>query len=156
MDNFYATSGVSAIVVSVLLQVLKNTPFFPYLSRNTAKLNSAVSIVAAFVVSIGIIYQFDYDDATGAFILNVHGNLWDVLHTIEHTIGQWAAQQVAYKGLIVPAETLGEIRHLLARVLEPPPVSEGEAKAHTDQDHGTKRSDFKLFPDKPAGSNRPF
>ncbi len=132
MDNIYAASGVTAIFVSVAMQILKNTPLFPWLSRNSGKLNAAISVLAAFATSVGIIYSFDYDELTGAFLFNIHGNLWDAWHVITHTAGQWATQHLFYKGFIVPAETLGEMRAMLANALTPPPVSPGAEKAKLD------------------------
>ena len=119
-DNPSATLGL-AVVIPFLLQMLKNASWFPWLSRHTSQLNFAVGVIAASASVIGI--HASYDMSTGGTIT------LPPLHTIWQAFIQWAGQQVAYKGLVVPAETLGEIRSLLERVLTPPPISEGAAKA---------------------------
>lgn len=128
MDNIYVASGTTAIFVSVAMQILKNTPFFPWLSRNSGKVNAWLGFLVAFASSIGIAFSFDFNSASGDFIGKFHGNLWDVLHLAGHTAVQWAMQHGFYKAAIVPAETLGEIRSLLARAM-PPAVSDGMQKA---------------------------
>ena len=128
MDNVYVASGTLALVVSVALQMAKNSPWFPWLSRNSGKVNAYVSAVAAVLSSMGIAWSFDFDQTTGAVAAAFQFNLYTILHMTGHSIVQFSAQHVAYKGLIVPAEQLGEIRQLLQRVLQPP-ISDAEAKA---------------------------
>lgn len=113
MDNIYVTSGTTALVVSVLLQLVKNSPYVPGINRQTGKLNAAVSAVAALLSALGISYSFDFDPDTGRFAAGFSGSLADMLHGIGHWIVQWSEQHILYKGLIVPAEVLGEIRGLL-------------------------------------------
>ena len=127
MDNVYVASGTLALVTSVLLQMCKNSPWFPWLTRNSGKVNAYVSAVVAVLSSMGIAWSFDYapsGDTNIAFSFNVY----TVGHMIGHSLVQFAAQHTAYKGLIVPAEQLGEIRMLLQRLLQPP-ISDAEAKA---------------------------
>ena len=119
-DNVVATGGV-AIVVTMIFQLVKNSTMFPWVSRATGKLNFWVGIVAAVASTAGI--HGHYDMQTGGMIA-LPG-----LHVIWQSIVQWATQQAAYKGLTVPAETLGEIRAMLEKVLTPPAVSEGAEKA---------------------------
>jgi hypothetical protein len=131
MDNVYVASGTSAVLVSVLLQILKNTAYFPWISRNTARANTIISFLAAFGTSLGIVATFDFNSSSGNFSGTFHGNIWDILHVGAHTAIQWATQHSFYKGFVVPAETLGEIRAYLARLL-PPPMSEGAIKAREE------------------------
>ncbi len=128
MDNVFVAAGGSAIVVSTLLQALKNSALFPWLSRHTGKLNLLVSLMAAAVTAIGISYSFDFNPDSGAFAFGFKGTLMDVMHGVLHFVAQWCSQQAFYKGFIVPAEIQGEMRTMLARALTPPPVSEGDAK----------------------------
>ena len=122
-DNVIATGGL-AVVVTVILQAIKNSNWFPWISRATSKINFWVGIVAAIASTAGI--HGHYDMATGG-ALAIPG-----LHVIWQSVVQWASQQAAYKGLVVPAETLGEIRGMLEKVMTPPAVSEGAAKADRD------------------------
>lgn len=119
-DSVGATLGLS-VVVTMVFQAIKNSRAFPFISRSTGKLNFWIGIIAAILSTAGI--HGHYDVTTGGSIA-IPG-----LHVIFQSIVQWAAQQATYKGLTVPAETLGEIRTMLERLLSPPPVSEGAAKA---------------------------
>src|SRR6185436_3751527 len=119
-DSVGATLGLS-VVVTMVFQMVKNSKVFPYVSRATGKLNFWIGIVAAVASTAGI--HGSYDLATAGTIA-LPG-----LHVIWHSVVQGAAQQETYKGLTVPAETLGEIRAMLEKVMTPPPVSEGAAKA---------------------------
>jgi hypothetical protein len=111
--NVYVASGAAAILVSTFLQIMKNSEVFPWVNRNTGRLNTILSIIAAGLSTIGISYSFDYSVETGAFTLGVAGNFWDLMHWLGHWITQWAAQHSVYKAFIVPAEVLGEMRAIL-------------------------------------------
>lgn len=113
MDNIYVVSPTVALVVSVLLQVVKNSSYFPWISRQSGRLNAGLSVLIAFLTSWGIVASFDFDQETGRFAAGFTGNIWDVWHAFSHSIIQWSEQHIFYKGLIVPAEILGEIRAVL-------------------------------------------
>lgn len=100
-DNVVATGGF-ALVCSVILQSLKNSNQFPWLSRETARINFWIGLLVAGLSTAGVHLRYDYH--TGGVI-----ELPSVTGLFQWVI-QWAAQQGAYKGLIVPAETLGDIR----------------------------------------------
>lgn len=125
-DSVPATLG-AGVVVAIMLQALKNASWFPWLSRNTATLNFWVGIVAAVASTAGV--HVAYDASAGGTI-TLPG-----VNAIVQAVVQWATQQAAYKGLVVPAETLGEIRTMLERYATPPPVSEGAAKADEETPH---------------------
>ena len=128
MENVYIASGTLALVVSVAMQMAKNSPWFPWLSRNSGKVNAYVSAGVAVLSSLGIAFSFDFNDVTGDGTGTFSFNLYTMIHMAGHSLVQFAAQHTAYKGLIVPAEQLGEIRMLLQRLLQPP-ISDAEAKA---------------------------
>lgn len=119
-DNPYASLGLAAILPFVL-QAAKNATWFPYISRASGKLNFCLGLILAALATAGV--HLTYDPLLGGTIT------LPSLHALWQTIVQWGAQQAAYKGLVVPAETLGEIRGMLERTLTPPPISEGAAKA---------------------------
>lgn len=119
-DNPVATVGL-AVVVSAVFQALKNSDKFPWISRASGKINFWVGIVAAIASAAGIHATWDVQSGGTIAIPGALG-IWQA-------VIQWASQYIAYKGLIVPAETLGEIRTMLERTMTPPPVSEGAAKA---------------------------
>ena len=103
-DNPSATLGL-AVVVPFIFQALKNSPMCPFLTRQTSRVNFLIGIVTAFASVVGI--HATYDVGTGGTIT------LPPLHTFWQAFLQWAGQQVTYKGLVVPAETLGDIRALL-------------------------------------------
>lgn len=119
-DNPSATIGL-AIVIPVLLQALKNASWFPVLTRQTSRINFAVGVFAAAAATFGIHATWDMNTGGTITLPGLHG-LWQ-------GVIQWAGQQAAYKSLVVPSETLGEIRGMLERAMTPPPISEGAAKA---------------------------
>lgn len=127
MDDFYLTSGSAALVSAVLLQLAKNAKAFTFLSRDTGKLNAILSVIVAGIAALGVSYSYNYDATTGVFSLAFTGTVSSVLHGIGHWIGQWSAQHGFYKGMVVPAEILGEIRKILMDALEgkPPQVKTG-------------------------------
>lgn len=112
MDTLIAPL-VSAATVSTLLQLVKNSPLVPWLSRETGTLNAIISIALAGLTALGLSYTADYDQATGAFTIGFTGTLGGAVDGLAHWVGQWSAQHAVYKGLIVPAELLGEIRAIL-------------------------------------------
>lgn len=113
MENIYVASPTVALLTSVLLQVLKNTKIFPWIDRDTGKLNALISGLVAFISSLGIAMSFDWEPESGRFAAGFTGNIWDILHVLWHFPVQWAQQHAFYKGLLVPAEVLGEIRAIL-------------------------------------------
>jgi hypothetical protein len=122
-DNPAATGG-TALIASLAIQYLKNSGWATWFTRETNRANLALSILVAGALSVGI--HFTWDAATDTFaIVGLQGF---VRHGLWEWFLQWVAGHATYKGFIVPAETLGEIRALLARAL-PPPITEGAQKA---------------------------
>lgn len=109
-DNPAATLGL-AVTIPFFLQTLKNASWFPWLSKNSSRINFAIGVVAALVASLGIHATWDPTHGGTIVIPGAH-DLWQGFI-------QWAGQQVAYKGLVVPAETLGDIRKLLEAQVGP-------------------------------------
>ena len=119
-DNPSATLTL-AVIVPFIVQGFKNASWFPWVTRNTGRINFAIGVIAALATTLGI--HATWDPIVGGSITGIPG-----IHGIWQAFVQWAGQQVAYKGLVVPAETLGDIRTLLERLLAPPPESSGAAK----------------------------
>lgn len=125
LDNPAATGGL-AVAAALFIQYLKNAGWASWFTRETEKANLALSLATAFFATVGIHWTWDRTTDTFAII----GVSAFLTHGVWQWFVQWIGQYASYKGLIVPAETLGEIRALLARGLTPPPISEGDAKAH--------------------------
>lgn len=134
MDSIYIASPTVALLVSVGMQVLKNSPIMPWISRDTGKVNAWIGGALAFLSSLGIATTFDWNAETGQFAAGFSGNAWELLHVLLHFPVQWAQQQVWYKMAIVPAETLGEIRAILRDVLlaQAPLAKPGESAQSKD------------------------
>lgn len=112
MDTLVAPL-VSAATISTLLQLAKNSTFIPWLNRDTGRLNAIVSIALAGLTALGLSYTASFDQETGGFTVGLTGSVGGVVDGLAHWAGQWTAQHAVYKGLIVPAEILGEIRAIL-------------------------------------------
>jgi hypothetical protein len=115
-------AGVSAATVATLLQLAKNSPLFPWINRDTGRLNAALSVILAGLTAFGLSYDYSFDQATGAFTLGFTGTVAGLIDGIAHWAGQWTAQHSFYKLILSPAECLGEIRAILKEALlnEPP------------------------------------
>lgn len=121
MDTIVAT-GVSAATVATILQLVKNSPLCPWISRESGRLNALLSVIAAGLTALGLSYDFQFDQETGGFTLGFTGTIGGLIDGGAHWIGQWTAQHAFYKGFIVPAESMGEIRAILkAGLLNQPP-----------------------------------
>jgi hypothetical protein len=127
IDNPVATGGF-ALLSSLGIQYLKNSGWASWFNRETDKANLALSLLVAFVTSIGIHFSWDAKTDTIAII----GVGYALQHGLWEWFVQWAAQHIAYKNVIVQGEVLGEIRALLQRSL-PPPISAAEAKTERNQ-----------------------
>jgi uncharacterized membrane protein len=125
MDSLIPAAG-AAVIVSTLLQLLKNSAWFPLIDRETGKLNAVLSLIAAGFVTLGLSYNYSYDAASGAFTLGFSGTVGGVVNGLAHWAGQWTLQHAAYKGLIVPAEVLGEMRAILKDALGQVPQRKAE------------------------------
>ena len=122
LDNPAAT-GSTALASALVIQYLKNSGWATWFNRETSRANLGLSIVVAFCASVGIHFTWNAKADTFAII----GLSAFFTHGLWSWFIQWVTQHAAYKGFIVPAETLGEIRSLLAREL-PPPISDGAGK----------------------------
>lgn len=115
---------VSAATVATLLQLVKNSPMFPWLSRDTGPLNALISIILAGITALGLSYSANFDHETGSFTIGFTGTIGGIMDGIAHWVGQWTAQHAVYKGLVAPAEILGEVRAIMKEALlgQPPQV----------------------------------
>ncbi len=116
MDTLAPVLG-SAAVVTTLLQLVKNSTWFPWVNRETPRINAALSVLAAGLTAFGLSFDGTFDDSTGAFTLGFNGTIAGVVDGLAHWVGQWATQQAFYKGFIVPAEVAGETRAILKEAL---------------------------------------
>jgi hypothetical protein len=87
----------SAIIVSYLLEYLKNSPFFPILSHLTSSRGKAViGGIAAFITTVGIHYAFDYHPDSNSTITIIIPSMPELLHSLVDFAKQWGMQQFCY------------------------------------------------------------
>lgn len=113
MDDVYVASPVVALTVSVILQMLKNTEMFPFISRQTGKLNAIIS--AAIALASALVISVTFDMHTGDFSMS--GNVWDILDVLKHWAAQLAEQHGFYKLFIALPEAAGENRAISREIL---------------------------------------
>ena len=109
MDNIYAASGISALTVVSLLEVVKRSRRIPWLTADTGRLTAWVSAALALLTAVGLVFSFDFDPETGRFAAGLTGNVWDILHVIEHAPVQFLGQHAIYEMGVKPAELLRAI-----------------------------------------------
>jgi hypothetical protein len=102
--------GVSVAVV-YLIQLLKNSSWFPWISRHTDKLNSWISVVAAFTTSVGFQFAFTGSAATGGTLIIQVPALTVVLSVLLHSLGQVGIQESFYRTAVKspPVTLVGEL-----------------------------------------------
>lgn len=87
----------SAIIVSYLLEYLKNSSWFPLLSQlSNPRIKTIIGALAAFVTTIGIHYAFDYHPDSNSTITIIIPSIPELLHSIMDFAKQWAMQQFTY------------------------------------------------------------
>lgn len=124
LDNPAATGG-TALLSTLAIQALKNSSWASWFNRDSARANFALSLFISFIATVGVHYTWDANTGT----LMITGlTLAGLAHGVWSWLLQWLTQHATYKGFVVPAETLGEIRALLQRQW-PPAISATEAKS---------------------------
>lgn len=106
MDSgFLLTAGGTALLSSLIIQAMKKSELaiFSFLGteKNKSRANLVMSILMAFITSIGIAYK--YDSTAGTLVITGL-TVANVTHLAWHSFIQWISQHVAYKTLIVPQE----------------------------------------------------
>ena len=88
--------GVSVGVVYAI-QLLKKSPWFPWIAQHTDTLNRAVSMVAAFLTSVGFQFAFTGNlQAGGTLVVQVPA-LSAILSVLLHSLGQVGIQEAFYR-----------------------------------------------------------
>lgn len=90
-----------AIIVAYLLEALKHLRGFPLLTEaHTRRYKTILGGLAAFCVTVGIHYAFDYN-ATGHGVLTIVLPTWaEAGHAVLDFAKQWAFQQGAYDSMV--------------------------------------------------------
>lgn len=93
MDQLAAMFGTGALI-SFLLENLKRASWFPWLSYESSKVNSAAAFVLAFFSTIGL--QYMWDDTTRVLSVTVP-TLSGFLTLLWQFGVQWAIQKFVYR-----------------------------------------------------------
>ena len=106
MDSgFLVTAGGTALISSIIIQWIKKSQLDIFnlfgSEKNKAFANQCLSIIVAFITSIGIGYKYD---ATAGTLILTGLTIASLQHGLWHWMLQWISQHVAYKTLIVPQE----------------------------------------------------
>lgn len=135
MDSgFILTAGGTAVLSSLIIQWMKKSELAIFdaigTEKNKQRANLYLSIIVAFVTSIGIGYK--YDGATGVLVISGL-TAAGIQHGLWHWFTQWTAQHVSYKALIVPQELQAANIDVLNQLLDqlkgkPTPVKVEEVK----------------------------
>ena len=93
--------GISAIVVWIL-QLAKNSPWFPWITANTDKLNRGLAILLAFLTSVGFHFTMQGSWTTGGQIIIAFPSLLAIVQILLHTAGQGVIQEGIYNLTVKP------------------------------------------------------
>ena len=98
METELLGSQVSfAVAISYLMEWLKTKSWCPLIAKDAQVLNRLVAILIAFVIAIGIHYEFDAVQGR----LVVDGlTLGNISHGLSAWVQQYIFQQIAYKKLV--------------------------------------------------------
>jgi hypothetical protein len=110
MDSLGPTV-VFGILCAYVIEVLKQSKLFPWLTAESRTLNRWLGIVIALGVSLGI--SAHYDGSQGSLLIGGL-NPGDLMHNGLHALGQWAVQQYSYDSAIAPQNA----RQALAKSIE--------------------------------------
>lgn len=92
--NELGNQFASAVLVSQILEVLKNSNWFGLFTPKTSvRVKYIIGIAAAIITSLGISYTFDYTAANGGTVI-LH---LPAFHVLFDAAKQWAFQEFVYK-----------------------------------------------------------
>lgn len=109
MSSELGAQATTAIFVSFIMQWVKKSRFFPWLTVETETLNYWVSVIIAFLTGIGIFVTWSQGTLTisGLTATNIG-------HALVRGVEQWAFQTTAYRALIAPPPA-GYLQSMLER-----------------------------------------
>ena len=95
--NELTGSAITAYLVAEILEMLKRSTWFPWITHQTAVLNRVAGIVIAGVSALGVHVVFSADAGT----LTITGlTASGILATLGNWLKQWAMQQFAYRSAV--------------------------------------------------------
>jgi hypothetical protein len=101
VSNVVMTQFTSSAVVVYLMQKVKTAKWFPLVQQGRATVNRMVSIVAAFLVAVGVSWTWSLDQSTGTHTLVITGlSVYALLHGAWHWLNQFALQETVYQATV--------------------------------------------------------
>jgi hypothetical protein len=101
VSNVVMTQFTSSAVVVYLMQKVKTAKWFPLVQQGRATLNRIVSVVAAFLVAVGVSWSWSLDKTTGTHTLVITGlSIYAVGHGLWHWLNQFALQETVYQATV--------------------------------------------------------
>lgn len=97
MENDLTAHFTTAAMVVYVVEWLKSTQWFPWLTADTKNLNRAVNCVAAALVAIGINWSFD---STAGTLVITGLTEQALVHGAYEFMKQLMAQQVLFDGIV--------------------------------------------------------
>ncbi len=117
MDSLFAI-GTFGIVSAYVIELLKQTPFVPFLRADTKTLNRWFGVFIAIAVSLGV--SAHYDGASGSLLISGL-NSDALMHNGLHALAQWSVQQFTYDAAISQQTTLQRLARAMERLVMLPP-----------------------------------
>jgi len=107
MASELGAQASAAILISFILQWIKKSKYFPWITVETQTINRWVSIVIAFCAGIGI--YATWHEGT----LTITGlTAENMFHALTRGVEQWAFQKTTYRGLIAPPQP-GVVQYMI-------------------------------------------
>ncbi len=106
MQDLVTSQVTASAVVVMILQWLKRSNYFPWLSGETETLNKAVAAIAAAFTAVGIHYSYDADLHT----ITITGiTLTAFVHGAWHWLQAFSFQELIYRGALKPRPALTQM-----------------------------------------------
>ena len=84
------SSGVASVYI---IELLKKSPLFPFITKHTVVLNRYIGILASGAATLGI--SFSFDSQAGSLLITGL-TFTTAAHSAWHWFTQWAVQQFVY------------------------------------------------------------
>jgi len=100
MNSTFSNLLIANAVFTWLIQRVKDSPWFPWINRETQTINHLLSALAATLLAAGIAATSSWDISTHTFVLTISGlTLANVLHFSWSIIGNYVMQKGWFKVL---------------------------------------------------------
>lgn len=108
--NAFATQVTVSGIVVALLQWLKNSKWFPWLSAESAKVNTVVAALAAAAGAIGVHLAWNQGAIPGSYMLEVTGlTLMGVLGGVWAWLKMFVYQQIIFRATVKPTPLVPQL-----------------------------------------------